>query len=55
MLRHKTRERFSCFGTNIFCQYEINPGINSQGMLSMGAMAEGKLQPCTEGGAEIQS
>lgn len=37
MLRHKGQERFSCFGINIFCQYEINPGINSQGMLQCGS------------------
>lgn len=37
MLRHKTHERFSCFGINIFCQFEINPGINPQGMLQHGS------------------
>lgn len=41
-LRHKTHERFSCFGINIFCQYEINSGIDSQGMLQHGSNGRGK-------------
>lgn len=42
MLRHKTHERFSWSGINIFCQYEINPGINSQRMLQHGSNGRGK-------------
>lgn len=43
MLRYKTHERFSCFGINIFCRYEINPGINSQRMLQHGNNGRGKF------------